>query len=96
MSTPAIRRRHTDADKLVNRLKNSMPDKFRVMVQMHLSFILDLNGSKLEEMFKEPEKVEVVSKRKSATPFSKKKGKKKLYRCNQCYAIWLKQSQFRF
>ncbi|XP_048745144.1 rho GTPase-activating protein 19-like isoform X3 [Ostrea edulis] len=75
MSTPAIRRRHTDADKLVNRLKNSMPDKFRVMVQMHLSFILDLNGSKLEEMFKEPEKVEVVSKRKSATPFSKKKDK---------------------
>lgn len=74
MSTPAVRRRHTDADKLVNRLKNSMPDKFRIMVQMHLSFILDLDGTKLEEMFTEPEKVEVIPKRKSTTPFSKKKG----------------------
>lgn len=74
MSTPAVRRRHTDADKLVNRLKNSMPDKFRIMVQMHLSFILDLDGTKLEEMFTEPEKVEAVPKRKSTTPFSKKKG----------------------
>lgn len=51
-----------------------MPDKFRIMVQMHLSFILDLDGTKLEEMFTEPEKVEAVPKRKSATPFSKKKG----------------------
>ncbi|XP_061192954.1 rho GTPase-activating protein 19-like isoform X1 [Saccostrea echinata] len=75
MSTPVVRRRHTDADKLVNRLKNAMPDKFQVMVQMHLSFILDLSGSKLEEMFKEPEKVDAVPKRKSATPFSKKKDK---------------------
>ncbi|XP_052703062.1 rho GTPase-activating protein 19-like isoform X3 [Crassostrea angulata] len=75
MSTPAVRRRHTDADKLVNRLKNSMPDKFRIMVQMHLSFILDLDGTKLEEMFTEPEKVEAVPKKKSATPFSKKKEK---------------------
>lgn len=74
MSTPATCRRRTDPDKLVNRLKNSMPDKFRVMVQMHLSFILDLDGSKLEEMFTEPEKVDPVLKRKSATPFSKKKG----------------------
>nr|XP_022336337.1 rho GTPase-activating protein 19-like isoform X2 [Crassostrea virginica] len=75
MSTPATCRRRTDPDKLVNRLKNSMPDKFRVMVQMHLSFILDLDGSKLEEMFTEPEKVDLVPKRKSATPFSKKKDK---------------------
>lgn len=51
-----------------------MPDKFRIMVQMHLSFILDLDGTKLEEMFTEPEKVEVIPKRKSTTPFSKKKG----------------------
>lgn len=96
MSTPAVRRRHTDADKLVNRLKNSMPDKFRIMVQMHLSFILDLDGTKLEEMFTEPEKVEAVPKRKSTTPFSKKKGEfmiEKFWKYQHVYSLCIRRNK---
>lgn len=41
---------------------------------MYLFFILDFDGIKLEEMFIELEKVEVVLKRKSVILFFKKKG----------------------
>ena len=43
-----------ETERLVNRLKNSNPDKFESMVKMHLSFLLDLSGSQLEE-FLDPE-----------------------------------------
>ena len=38
-----------NSKRLVNRLKNTNPEKFCNLVQMHLSFLLDLSGSSLEE-----------------------------------------------
>ncbi|KAK3094968.1 hypothetical protein FSP39_008441 [Pinctada imbricata] len=76
MSTPSVRRRQTDADRHVNRLRNSMPDRFNTLVKMHLSFLLDLDGSKLEEIIAEQQSEPLqTQKRKSSTPFSKRKSK---------------------
>ncbi|XP_069139032.1 rho GTPase-activating protein 19-like [Argopecten irradians] len=75
MSTPIVRRRQSEADKNVNRLRNCMPEKFSTLVKMHLSFLLDLDGSKLEDMFLESTEKQEVTKRKPSTPFSKKKEK---------------------
>lgn len=52
-----------------------MPEKFSTLVKMHLSFLLDLDGAKLEEMFLETHDKPEVTRRKPSTPFSKKKGK---------------------
>ena len=38
----------TESERLVNRLKNTNLEKFRTMVLMHLSFLLDLPGTALE------------------------------------------------
>ena len=38
----------SESERLVNRLKNTNLEKFRTMVLMHLSFLLDLPGSSLE------------------------------------------------
>lgn len=74
MSTTDLRRRQTEAEKNVNRLRNCMPEKLTTFCKMHLSFLLELDGSKLEEMFLEPVAIETpVSKKKNATPFSSKK-----------------------
>lgn len=79
MSMSTIRRRHTEAERNVNRLRNCMPDKFTTLVKMHLSFMLDLDGSKFDEMFTDKsEKTEAPTKRKSSTPFSKKSHKGKV------------------
>lgn len=52
-----------------------MPEKFATLCKMHLSFLLDLDGSKLEDMFGETEEQEPKKKTgKCGTPFSKKKG----------------------
>ncbi|XP_021371940.1 rho GTPase-activating protein 19-like isoform X1 [Mizuhopecten yessoensis] len=75
MSTPIVRRRQSEAEKNVNRLRNCMPEKFSTLVKMHLSFLLDLDGTKLEEMFLETNEKHEITKRKPSTPFSKKKEK---------------------
>ncbi|XP_052228848.1 rho GTPase-activating protein 19-like [Dreissena polymorpha] len=65
----------TDAEKNVNRLRNVMPEKLATFCKMHLSFLLELDGSKLEEIFMEQGTTDCNSnKRKPSTPFSKKKG----------------------
>ena len=43
----------SDSERLVNRLRNANPEKFRTMVKMHLSFLLHLPGSSLEELLKD-------------------------------------------
>ena len=76
MTTPTIRRRQTDADRQINRLRNCMPERFNTYVKMHLSFLLDLDGAKLEEIIAEPQtEAPAPTKRKGSTPFSKKKSK---------------------
>ena len=79
MSTPSFRLRQSEAQKNVCRLRNCMPEKFQTLVRMHLSFLLDLDGSKLDEMFSETKPFERTEQRKSksSTPFSRKKSKKK-------------------
>lgn len=77
MSASDVRRSQTEAEKNVNRLRNCMPEKLTTFCKMHLSFLLELDGSKLEEMFLDSAGTDCNSnKRKNATPFSaKKKGK---------------------
>lgn len=77
MSTPSLRLRQSEAQKNVCRLRNCMPEKFQTLVRMHLSIHLDLDGSKLDEMFSESKPVERTETRqkKSSTPFSRKKSK---------------------
>ena len=76
MSASDLRRRQTEAEKNVNRLRNCMPEKLETFCKMHLSFLLELDGSKLEEMFLEPTFTDNNNNRKKATtPFSKKKGR---------------------
>ncbi|XP_053407003.1 rho GTPase-activating protein 19-like isoform X2 [Mercenaria mercenaria] len=74
MSAPDVRRSQTEAEKNVNRLRNCMPEKLMTFCKMHLSFLLELDGSKLEEMFMESSSVDCnANKKKNATPFSTKK-----------------------
>ena len=81
MSASDLRRRQTEAEKNVNRLRNCMPEKLETFCKMHLSFLLELDGSKLEEMFLQPSFTDNNNnKKKSATPFSKKKGRH--FNCN--------------
>jgi len=77
MSTPTLRLRQSEAQKNVCRLRNSMPEKFQTLVRMHLSFLLDLDGDKLDNMFSGTKVVDRVEQRKckSSIPFSKKKSK---------------------
>ncbi|XP_063432018.1 rho GTPase-activating protein 19-like isoform X1 [Mytilus trossulus] len=78
MSTPSLRLRQSEAQKNICRLRNCMPEKFQTLVRMHLSIHLDLDGSKLDEMFSESKPVERTETRqkKSSTPFSRKKSDK--------------------
>ena len=73
MSASDLRRRQTEAEKNVNRLRNCMPEKLMTFCKMHLSFLLELDGSKLEEMFLDSPISDAVNKKKTATPFSTKK-----------------------
>ena len=73
MSASDLRRRQTEAEKNVNRLRNCMPEKLMTFCKMHLSFLLELDGSKLEEMFLDSPNSDAVNKKKTATPFSTKK-----------------------
>ena len=83
MSASDLRRRQTEAEKNVNRLRNCMPEKLETFCKMHLSFLLELDGSKLEEMFLEPTFTDNNNnnnnRKKATTPFSKKKGRVLLY-----------------
>lgn len=72
MSESDVFRRRTAAEKNVNRLRNCMPEKLNTFCKMHLSFILELDGSKLEEMFLDGD-TEQCEKKKNVTPFSVKK-----------------------
>ena len=83
MSASDLRRRQTEAEKNVNRLRNCMPEKLETFCKMHLSFLLELDGSKLEEMFLEPtftDNNNNNNRKKATTPFSKKKGRVLLHR----------------
>ncbi len=40
----------TESERLVNRLRNANPERFRTMVKMHLSFYLELPGTGLDEL----------------------------------------------
>ena len=84
MSASDLRRRQTEAEKNVNRLRNCMPEKLETFCKMHLSFLLELDGSKLEEMFLEPTFTDNNNnnnnRKKATTPFSKKKGRGLLLR----------------
>ena len=71
MST--VRRRQTEAEKNLNRLRSVRPEKLAALCRMHLSFILDLDGDKLEEL-SETNDNKPDKKRGCSTPFSKKKG----------------------
>ncbi|XP_067657949.1 rho GTPase-activating protein 19-like [Haliotis asinina] len=74
MST--VRRRQTEAEKNLNRLRSVRPEKLSAMCKMHLSFLLDLDGAKLEELSSETtDNNKPDKKRGCSTPFSKKKGK---------------------
>ncbi|ESO93062.1 hypothetical protein LOTGIDRAFT_119952 [Lottia gigantea] len=76
MSNSTIRRRQTEAEKNINRLRNVMPDKYMELCLMHLSFLLDLDGSKLEELSETESKTDSKKDKKGcSTPFSKKKDK---------------------
>ena len=77
MSVSDVRRSQTEAEKNVNRLRNCMPEKLNTFCKMHLSFLLELDGSKLEDMFMDASAVDCnANKKKNSTPFSsKKKGK---------------------
>lgn len=76
MSGADVRRIQTEAEKNVNRLRNCMPEKLTTFCKMHLSFLLELDGSKLEELFDTHHTDFNANKKKNATPFSsKKKGK---------------------
>ena len=44
-----VRLTQTEGNRLVNRLKNTNLEKFRVLCKMHLCFLLHLPGSSLEE-----------------------------------------------
>ncbi|XP_041368913.1 rho GTPase-activating protein 19-like isoform X2 [Gigantopelta aegis] len=73
MSSSTVRRRQTEAEKNVNRLRSVMPEKLAAMCKMHLSFLLDLSGSKLDELQDGETKHE--KKRGCSTSSSKKKDK---------------------
>lgn len=74
MSTSDIRRSQTEAEKNVNRLRNCMPEKLATFCKMHLSFLLELDGAKLEELFLDSSSIDVnANKKKNATPFSARK-----------------------
>jgi hypothetical protein len=77
MSTPTLRLRQSEAQKNVCRLRNCMPEKFQTLVRMHLSFLLDLDGDKLDNMFSGTKVVDRVEQKKckSSTPFYRKKSK---------------------
>ncbi|KAL5022010.1 hypothetical protein ScPMuIL_001165 [Solemya velum] len=80
MSSATLWRQQTEAEKNVHRLRNCMPEKFATLCRMHLSFLLDLDGSKLEDMFGETDKQEPNRKMgKCSTPFSKKKDRVTLF-----------------
>ncbi|XP_050397345.1 rho GTPase-activating protein 19 [Patella vulgata] len=74
MSNTIVRRRQTEAEKNINRLRNVMPNKYTELCLMHLSFLLDLDGSKLEDLG-DTEPKQDNKKRGCSTPFSKKKEK---------------------
>lgn len=74
MSGTDVRRIQTEAEKNVNRLRNCMPEKLTTFCKMHLSFLLELDGSKLEEMFMDSKTTDFnANKKKNSTPFSSKK-----------------------
>lgn len=78
MSTPTLRLGQSEAQKNVCRLRNCMPEKFQTLVRMHLSFLLNLDGDKLDNMFSGTKLVDRVEQRKckSSTPFYRKKSDK--------------------
>ncbi len=43
----------SDSERLVNRLRNVNPEKYRSLVKMHLSFLLHLPGTSLDEFIKD-------------------------------------------
>ncbi|KAH3785289.1 hypothetical protein DPMN_163374 [Dreissena polymorpha] len=52
-----------------------MPEKLATFCKIHLSFLLELDGSKLEEIFAEQGTNDLnANKRKLSMPFSRKKG----------------------
>ncbi|XP_052771503.1 rho GTPase-activating protein 19-like isoform X1 [Mya arenaria] len=67
--------RPTEAERGVVRLRNVMPEKLTTFCKMHLSFLLELDGHKLEEIFHNPATTTDLdaNKKKATTPFSKKK-----------------------
>ncbi|KAL3864614.1 hypothetical protein ACJMK2_006279 [Sinanodonta woodiana] len=74
MSISDLRHRQTEAERNVNRLRNCLPEKLETFCKMHLSFLLDLSGTKLEELFGDNSSRHSDSiKKKASTPFSKKK-----------------------
>ncbi|XP_060575302.1 rho GTPase-activating protein 19-like [Ruditapes philippinarum] len=88
MSASDVRRGQTEAEKNVNRLRNCMPEKLMTFCKMHLSFLLELDGSKLEDMFMDSTAVDCnANKKKATTPFStKKKGKNNIrFICFLCF-----------
>lgn len=86
MSTSDVRRSQTEAEKNVNRLRNCMPEKLATFCKMHLSFLLELDGAKLEELFLDSSSIDVnANKKKNAAPFSARKKGMQLY--NYVY-IW--------
>ena len=63
-------------ERCVNRLRNTDMEKFQTMCKMHLSFLLDLSGSSLEEFMHGPEvENEPPAKVKKFAPFAWKKSK---------------------
>ncbi|KAL4231843.1 Rho GTPase-activating protein 19 [Mactra antiquata] len=74
MSGSDARRSQTEAEKNINRLRNCMPEKLKTFCKMHLSFLLELDGSKLEDLFVDSPALESFNRKKNvSTPFSAKK-----------------------
>ena len=69
--------RVSEGERGVVRLRNVMPDKLTTFCKMHLSFLLELDGHKLEEIFHDASATTDINqnRRKATTPFSKKKGR---------------------
>lgn len=68
----------TESDRLIAWLKDADKEKFIVICKMHLSFLLDLPGSSLEELLDDRQVTALSSEGKTVTNFTHKKLNKDL------------------
>ena len=80
----------SESERLVNRLRNANPERFRTMVKMHLSFYLELPGTGLDELINDySTSVSDIKSKGIFSGFGKhKKGKGKYHRCVRTCLQW--------